>query len=462
MKQFYSLVFTIFFVIFSVACHKEVTNINRTITINVEKNSTLMEAFQWQSGDAVALCSGSRIDVVHIKPSDITDVNTVTLTTYLTGDIYAVYPSAGLIESDDAGIKVSVLKRQSGELKEALLLVGKSKGDKVLLSNVTSVLLIDNVQEDVHKIRVTANKDIAGPIALSIHSNNDLKVNTSIDVDFWISATPFHRQCYIGLAPSSPNHLSLSYIKPQAIAVQELSLEYAGVGECCKLPLITGGDFINMSPWEIPLSLGKKDGANRISIETNIDVSSYTQDNHHNKLNDYGSLWEVLEGDVLKIQTSANRIKVFDMDPIPSGIFSSYKNVVSISGLQNIDFVDLLSMNDMFSLCASLHTLDLTSFTTKNTRFMSNMFYGCTSLSEIKLSSFDTHNVEYMDKMFCLCSKIDRIQLSDSFSMDKIKDKRSMFFECGLDGDGVITGVTNVNIIDSLQNRTSFDYMHFQ
>ena len=46
--------------------------------------------------------------------------------------------------------------------------------------------------------------------------------------------------------------------------------------------------------------------------------------------------------------------------------------------------------------------------------------------------------------------------------MDKIKNKKSMFFECGLDGDGVITGVTNVNIIDSLQNRTSFDYMHFQ
>ena len=65
--------------------------------------------------------------------------------------------------------------------------------------------------------------------------------------------------------------------------------------------------------WENELSMGKfEDGVSRIVIETGINISSYKADDTHKPLNAAGTLWEVLDGKVLRIQTSGSKIMGHD------------------------------------------------------------------------------------------------------------------------------------------------------
>ena len=83
----------------------------------------------------------------------------------------------------------------------------------------------------------------------------------------------------------------------------------------------------------------------------------------------------------------------------------------------------------MFYLCASLKSIDLSSFNSTNINDMNKMFSRCSSLSLINLSSFNTNNVEDMFSLFHGCSSLKSIDLS-SFNTTNVNNMRSMFNGC--------------------------------
>ena len=68
-------------------------------------------------------------------------------------------------------------------------------------------------------------------------------------------------------------------------------------------------------------------------------------------------------------------------------------------------------MNNMFSNCSSLTSLDLSSFDTSEAISMNGMFSNCSSLTSLDLSSFDTSNVTDMSDMFSNCSSLANLDI---------------------------------------------------
>ena len=81
--------------------------------------------------------------------------------------------------------------------------------------------------------------------------------------------------------------------------------------------------------------------------------------------------------------------------------------------LKNLKTHNVTNMEDMFSECSSLISLDLSNFNTYNVTNMSGMFYNCSSLISLDLSSFNTFNVFNMNHMFSHCSSLISLNLSN-------------------------------------------------
>ena len=101
------------------------------------------------------------------------------------------------------------------------------------------------------------------------------------------------------------------------------------------------------------------------------------------------------------------------------GMFTSFKNLVNINFNNNFNTSKVESMEDMFSWCSSLTSLDLSSFNTSKVRYMGDMFHYCKSLMNLDLSSFNTSNVTKMFGMFDGCSSLTSLDLS-SFNTSKV------------------------------------------
>lgn len=85
-------------------------------------------------------------------------------------------------------------------------------------------------------------------------------------------------------------------------------------------------------------------------------------------------------------------------------------------------------MHGMFQGCASLSTLDLSTWDTSNVEKMSVMFNECDSLRSINLSGWDTSNVTNMSNMFRFCA-LTSVDLS-AFDTSKVTDTSVMFYHC--------------------------------
>ena len=97
--------------------------------------------------------------------------------------------------------------------------------------------------------------------------------------------------------------------------------------------------------------------------------------------------------------------------------------------LSSFNSTNINDMNKMFSRCSSLSLINLSSFNTNNVKDMFSLFHGCSSLKSIDLSSFNTTNVNNMRSMFNGCSSLEWINLS-SFNTINVNEMRSMFRFC--------------------------------
>ena len=141
-------------------------------------------------------------------------------------------------------------------------------------------------------------------------------------------------------------------------------------------------------------------------------------------------------------------------------------NSVKSLDLSNFDTSKVTDMGYMFWDCSSLSSLDLSSFDTSKVTNMIRMFSDCSSLSSLDLSSFDTSAVTVMGSMFSGCSSLSSLDLS-SFDTSKVTNMESMFYSCSnltsLDLSSFNTSkVTKMNMMFSnCSSLTSLDLSSF-
>ena len=110
-----------------------------------------------------------------------------------------------------------------------------------------------------------------------------------------------------------------------------------------------------------------------------------------------------------------------------SGMFKEFKNVITITGLGNLNTSNVTSMCGMFNYCFKLQTFDIDKLQTASVTDMANMFYNCKSLTSLDVSHFETGSVTDMSAMFkAIGDKITSLDLSN-FNTQNVEDMNNMF-----------------------------------
>ena len=110
-----------------------------------------------------------------------------------------------------------------------------------------------------------------------------------------------------------------------------------------------------------------------------------------------------------------------------SGMFKEFKNVITITGLGNLNTSNVTSMRGMFDYCFNLQTFDIDKLQTASVTDMANMFYNCKSLTSLDVSHFETGAVTDMSAMFkAIGDKITSLDLSN-FNTQNVEDMNNMF-----------------------------------
>ena len=117
--------------------------------------------------------------------------------------------------------------------------------------------------------------------------------------------------------------------------------------------------------------------------------------------------------------------KVTDM----SYMFANCKTYLTSLDLSNFKTGNVKSMSGMFYNCYFMTSLDISGFDTRNVEYMNYMFYNCNYLSSLDVSSFDTRNVTDMMRMFNNCASLTTLDLSN-FDTRNVTDMRYMFNSC--------------------------------
>ncbi len=97
--------------------------------------------------------------------------------------------------------------------------------------------------------------------------------------------------------------------------------------------------------------------------------------------------------------------------------------------LSGFDTFQVTDMRSMFGWCEKLTNMDLSGFDTSQVTDMNAMFIGCRNLKNVNLSGFDTSQVINMGSMFWECEKLTNMDLS-RFDTSNVTDMGSMFWEC--------------------------------
>ena len=146
--------------------------------------------------------------------------------------------------------------------------------------------------------------------------------------------------------------------------------------------------------------------------------------------------------------------------------FSNLLKLETITGLEYLNTEKVTDMNNMFSSCSELTSLDVTHFNTAKVTNMGSMFYSCSKLTSLDVTNFNTANVTNMNYMFSGCSKLTSLDVT-KFNTAKVTNMRYMFSSCSkltsLDVTNFNTEkVTYMNrMFSSCSSLTSLDVTHF-
>lgn len=129
--------------------------------------------------------------------------------------------------------------------------------------------------------------------------------------------------------------------------------------------------------------------------------------------------------DLIITSLNVSNWKVKNLD----SLFNHLESLTTLTGINQWDTSEVLTMSYTFFSCESLTTLNLSDWNTANVVDMSHMFKLCSSLTSLNLSSWDTRKVKDMSSMFYNCSKLTSLDLS-GWHTDSLERTWNMFEGC--------------------------------
>ena len=112
-----------------------------------------------------------------------------------------------------------------------------------------------------------------------------------------------------------------------------------------------------------------------------------------------------------------------------SNMFRGYRNAVSISFNDHFDTANVTSMSQMFDSCASLTSLDISSFNTRYVTNMVRMFFDCAGLRELDIGGWDTSSVTELWGIFNGCSGLTALDIG-GWDISNVTSISNVFWKC--------------------------------
>ena len=146
--------------------------------------------------------------------------------------------------------------------------------------------------------------------------------------------------------------------------------------------------------------------------------------------------------------------------------FRNFAYLTQIKGIENLNTEKVTNMYQMFCLCSSLKSLDVTHFNTANVTNMNSMFDSCDSLASLDVTHFNTEKVTDMGCMFSSCMALESLDVTH-FNTENVTIMGFMFGNCRsltkLDVTHFNTEkVTDMSFMFSgCKNLKSLDVTHF-
>ena len=128
-------------------------------------------------------------------------------------------------------------------------------------------------------------------------------------------------------------------------------------------------------------------------------------------------------------------------------MFDGAKNLRSIKLPKGFIGSSVTDLNATFKGCESLTELDLSGSNSENVKDMKAMFYGCRALSKLDLTDFKTGQVTTMENMFCICSTLETLDVS-SFNTENVTTMCGMFNHCSSLRSLDLSGFNTANVTD--------------
>jgi surface protein len=136
--------------------------------------------------------------------------------------------------------------------------------------------------------------------------------------------------------------------------------------------------------------------------------------------------------------TFSKKIQKVIVDPTfygfkPEDMFAWFfnMNVDTITGLENINTVNVESMGNLFRQCTSLTSIDVSKLDVSHTKELNAVFCGDTLLAHITgLSSWDVSHATYFMGMFEDCTSLTSVADLAQWNLVKATNLRSMFRGC--------------------------------
>ena len=244
------------------SCQKEAINPEgqhtalRTITAefeaNTEDKTTLgddQKTPQWAVGDKIRILSSASHEDVTLAAGNISD-NKITITTTLTGTLYAVYPASAttMTSCTDGTITFTIPETQDGTFASANICVAKGDDkDNLIFSNVTSVLEFKQTAATtgVIGVKVAAANAIAGTLTASFDDNGKAVVTPSslTSSSVKVNATTAQDIYYLSVAPVATGTVELTYTRTITSSTAKLGSKTLARNKIYGCPTMDGRDY---------------------------------------------------------------------------------------------------------------------------------------------------------------------------------------------------------------------------
>lgn len=108
-----------------------------------------------------------------------------------------------------------------------------------------------------------------------------------------------------------------------------------------------------------------------------------------------------------------------------SYLFNNNTECTDIS-TANIDTSECTNMEDMFSYCMGLTSLNASKWNTSQVTDMSYMFRSCSNLASLDLSNWDTSQVTNTNSMFLACDSLKTVKMTNCSQATKDKIRAAL------------------------------------